>query len=128
MHRFLQSHPGPASHAESSPLQMPHTGLQGPRHLRQMPSHKLMHSGLHLHAMHDPAQAAQAGGHLGHLSHPALHLAQCGSHPALHLAQCGSHAALHGFRTGSQSVMQGPHLHLAHPMHAPCTRRSVSWS
>jgi hypothetical protein len=112
----LHSHPGPTSHAASSPLQMPHTGLQGARQLRQIPSMHLMHSGLYLHAMHDPAQAAHAaaqtvaGGHCGLFSDDALHL-----------AQCGSQDALHGFRTGSQSAMQGSLLHLAHPMHATCT-------
>ena len=64
------------------------------------------------------AQAVQAGGHFGHFSHPALHLAQCGSHVALH----GSHVALHGFRQGSQRALQGSNLHLAHPTHAACTR------
>jgi hypothetical protein len=124
----LKLHSGPTSHAESSPLQMPHTSLQGARHFRQMPSIHLMHSGLHLHlhAMHDPAQAAhaveKAGGHFGHFSHPDLHLAQCGSHPALHLAQCGSRDELHFFQTGSQSAMQGPLWQLPHLLHTACTR------
>jgi hypothetical protein len=96
----LHSHPGPASHTESSPLQMPHTGLQGPSHLRQMQSVHLMHSGLYLHAKHDPPQPVQA---------------------CLHLAQCSSHVGLHCFRQGSQSTMQGSNLHLEQPMHSPCT-------